>query len=229
MMKLVLFVTVITMNSVHCLTNFREKAELVDRRFDLWVTSSLYAPSVLNCARKCESSGSCLSFQFSSGSAKCRLLDTVVLHRDAGISEVGWKYYVASNRRCRDGFIDGRSVDVCFRWAGFHNLMEGKKKCVEHQSGLIVITSDQENQLFWKFIETLSAVTFPQSSYKYPYVQGHWNGSWILDDGSPLLYTNWDINNPRELEKQPYIKVTESGWRTAVNEKTRPIICSYKL
>ena len=98
MMKLVLFVTVITMNSVHCLTNFREKAELVDRRFDLWVTSSLYAPSVLNCARKCESSGSCLSFQFSSGSAKCRLLDTVVLHRDAGISEVGWKYYVASNR-----------------------------------------------------------------------------------------------------------------------------------
>lgn len=64
--------------------------------------------------------------------------------------------------------------------------------------------------------------------YRRPSLQGFWNGvDWILENGSPLVYTNWDIDQPKKLDTKHYIRLVDGKWRTTIPTIIRPIFCSY--
>lgn len=84
--------------------------------------------------------------------------------------------------------------------------------------------------IFYLLSGTLSNVSLPDVSYKRPIIQGFWDGvDWILDNGSPLVYTNWDIDQPKKVDLKQNIKLENGKWQTSVGSKTRPIFCSYIL
>ncbi|XP_052706142.1 uncharacterized protein LOC128181696 [Crassostrea angulata] len=197
-----------------------------DIRFDLWSIRSLSTRSPLDCSRKCETNGTCLSFQYSSLTGQCRLFNTIFLHQDSGVYNIGWHYYIASNRRCRDSFIDARVLDMCFKFVGFHNLTEGFKKCAKIQSSIISITSAEQNDFLIRLVGTLFNVSL-LLKYKRPFIQGFWDGNdWILDNGTPLVYANWDTGYP-VTKWGRYIKLVNGKWRTTIASMTRSAFCSY--
>ncbi|XP_052706385.1 uncharacterized protein LOC128181872 isoform X2 [Crassostrea angulata] len=198
-------------------------------RFDLWIISSLSARSRLDCSRTCEIHSTCLSFEYTPLTGECRLFDTIFLHQDAGVYEIGWQYYIASNRRCRHPFIDGRDLDICFTFVGFHNLTEAKAKCAAIQSSIISITSDEQQDFLTRLAGTLLNIPFPGTSYTRPFIQGFWDGTdWILDNGTPLVYTNWGTGEPQNTDTNRYIKLRKGKWRTSLDLNIRPVFCSYK-
>nr|XP_034327630.1 uncharacterized protein LOC117689780 [Crassostrea gigas] len=198
-------------------------------RFDLWIISSLSARSRLDCSRTCEIHSTCLSFEYTPLTGECRLFDTIFLHQDAGVYEIGWQYYIASNRRCRHPFIDGRDLDICFTFVGFHNLTEAKAKCAAIQSSIISITSDEQQDFLTRLAGTLLNIPFPGTSYTRPFIQGFWDGTdWILDNGTPLVYTNWETGEPQNTDTNRYIKLRKGKWRTSLDLNIRPVFCSYK-
>lgn len=84
--------------------------------------------------------------------------------------------------------------------------------------------------IFYLISETLSNVPLPDVSYKRPFIQGFWDGvDWILDNGSPLVYTNWDVDQPKKVDVKQNIKLEDGKWQTSIGLKIRPIFCSYIL
>ncbi|XP_052706216.1 uncharacterized protein LOC128181742 [Crassostrea angulata] len=223
--------TVQTLQTVAYLgSSFKILNQMNDIRFDLEIIFSLSTWSPLDCSRKCEANGTCLSFQYLSLTGQCRLFSTIFLHQDAGVYDIGWQYYITSKRRCRDPFVDGRDLDICFMFAGFHNLPEGMEKCAATQSSIISITSTKENVFLIRLAETLTNVSLPDVSYKRPFIQGFWDGvDWILDNGSPLVYTNWDVDQPKKVDVKQNIKLEDGKWQTSIGLKIRPIFCNYIL
>ncbi|XP_019926509.3 uncharacterized protein [Magallana gigas] len=221
--------TVQTLQTVAYLgSSFKILSEMKDIRFDLEIIFSLSTWSPLDCSRKCETHGTCLSFQYSSLSGQCRLFNTIYLYQDAGVYDIGWQYYIASNRRCRKPFIDGRDLDICFTFAGFHYLTEAKAKCATIQSSFISITSAKENEFLTRLVGTLLNIPFPDTSYTRPFIQGFWDGAdWILDNGTPLVYTNWGPDQPKKLHLRKYLKLQDGKWHTMFDSKVRPVFCSY--
>uniref|UniRef100_A0A8W8J1M2 C-type lectin domain-containing protein n=1 Tax=Magallana gigas TaxID=29159 RepID=A0A8W8J1M2_MAGGI len=130
--------------------------------------------------------------------------------------------------RCRKPFIDGRDLDICFTFAGFHNLTEAKAKCATIQSSFISITSAKENEFLTRLVGTLLNIPFPDTSYTRPFIQGFWDGAdWILDNGTPLVYTNWGPDQPKKLHLRKYLKLQDGKWHTMFDSKVRPVFCSY--
>ncbi|XP_052706386.1 uncharacterized protein LOC128181872 isoform X3 [Crassostrea angulata] len=171
---------------------------------------------------------------------------------------------LTKNGRCRHPFIDGRDLDICFTFVGFHNLTEAKAKCAAIQSSIISITSDEQQDFLTRLAETFSNVSlpdpinkrpfiqglwngadwkqpselndstllnipFPGTSYTRPFIQGFWDGTdWILDNGTPLVYTNWGTGEPQNTDTNRYIKLRKGKWRTSLDLNIRPVFCSYK-
>lgn len=96
-MNLRLGLIVVLIAKVICYQGASFVIEMEDIRFDLWIISSLYARSRLDCSKTCEIHGTCLSFQYSPLNGQCRLFNTIFLHQDAGVSDIGWQYYIVSN------------------------------------------------------------------------------------------------------------------------------------
>ncbi|XP_052706629.1 uncharacterized protein LOC128182055 [Crassostrea angulata] len=227
LLKLGLILAPLTLVSTYHGASFVMVIEMNDIRFDQWIISSLSARSRLDCSKTCEIHGTCLSVQFSPLTGQCRLYNTIFLHQHAGVYDIGWQYYIATKRRCRDPFIDGRDLNICFMFAGFHDMTEAKAKCTAIQSSIISITSEQENHFLKRLAGSLSSVSMPNDSYIRPFIQGFWNGiDWILDDGTPLVYTNWANGQP-QITRQ-YIKLSKEGWKTTYFSSIRPVFCSYK-
>lgn len=84
-------------------------------RFDLWIISSLSARSRLDCSRTCEIHSTCLSFEYTPLTGECRLFDTIFLHQDAGVYEIGWQYYIASNSRTKK--MSSGVMDMIFKFS----------------------------------------------------------------------------------------------------------------
>lgn len=209
-------------------SSFKFLSKMDNIRFDLFIVRSLPTWSPLDCSRKCETHGTCLSFQYSSLSGQCRLFNTIFIHQDAGVYDIGWQYYVASNRDCREPFIDGRELDICFMFAGFNNLTEGMKECAAIQSSVISIKTEEQNELLIRLTGTLSNVSLPNDGYKRPFIQGIWNGTdWISDNGTPLVYTNWAIGHPQIDDEKRYIRSINGKWKSTKSSIFRPIFCSY--
>lgn len=78
-------------------SSFKVISEMDNIIFELEIIFSLSTRSLLDCSRKCETNGTCLSFQYSPLIGQCRLFNTIFLHRDAGVYDIGWQYYIASN------------------------------------------------------------------------------------------------------------------------------------
>ncbi|XP_052706143.1 uncharacterized protein LOC128181697 isoform X1 [Crassostrea angulata] len=210
-------------------SSFKFLSDMDNIRFDQFIIRSLTTRSPLDCSRKCEIHGTCLSFQYSHMSGQCRLFNTIFLHQDAGVHDIGWQYYIASNRGCRDPFIDGRDLDICFMFAGFNNLTEGMKECAAIQSNVISITSTEENDFLTRLTGTLSNVSPLNVSYKRPFIQGFWNGTaWILENGTPLVYTNWAKGHPQIDDEKRYIRSIKGKWQSTKSSAIRSIFCSYK-
>lgn len=82
--------------------------------------------------------------------------------------------------------------------------------------------------IFFLLSGTLSNVSLPDVSYKRPIIQGFWDGvDWILDNGSPLVYTNWDLDQPKNIDTKRYIRLIDGKWRTTIPSIIRPVFCSY--
>lgn len=80
---------------------------------------------------------------------------------------------------------------------------------------------------YFLILGSLSSVSMPNDSYIRPFIQGFWNGiDWILDDGTPLVYTKWANGQP-QITRQ-YIKLSKEGWKTTYFSSIRPVFCSYK-
>lgn len=96
-MNLRLGIIVVLIAKVICYQGASFVIKMEDIRFDLWIISSLYARSRLDCSKTCEIHGTCLSFQYSPLNGQCRIFNTIFLHQDAGVSDIGWQYYIVSN------------------------------------------------------------------------------------------------------------------------------------
>uniref|UniRef100_A0A8W8IXQ8 C-type lectin domain-containing protein n=1 Tax=Magallana gigas TaxID=29159 RepID=A0A8W8IXQ8_MAGGI len=130
---------------------------------------------------------------------------------------------------CRDPFINGRDLDICFMFAGFNNLTEGMKECAAIQSNVISITSTEENDFLTRLTGTLSNVSPLNVSYKRPFIQGFWNGTaWILENRTPLVYTNWAKGHPQIDDEKRYIRSIKGKWQSTKSSAIRSIFCSYK-
>nr|XP_019926499.2 uncharacterized protein LOC105337041 [Crassostrea gigas] len=209
-------------------SSFKVSSDMDNIRFDMFIIRSLSTWSPLDCSRKCEIHNTCLSFQYSHLSGQCRLFNTIYLHQDAGVYDIGWQYYITSNRRCRHPFIDGRDLDICFTFVGFHYLTEAMEECAAMQSNIISITSAEENKFLTRLVGSLSNVSLPDISYTRPFIQGFWDGTdWIFDNGTPLVYTNWGANQPKKLHLRKYLKFLAGKWRTTTGFIVRPVFCSY--
>ncbi|XP_062566473.1 uncharacterized protein LOC134228795 [Saccostrea cucullata] len=145
----------------------------------------------------------------------------------------GWNYFVRTGGRCREGFSDARTVDICFRFVGYHNLLKGRKECSSRKSSIIAIRSDEERDLLERLMFSLfeSSSKSPQNK---PYIQGHWNGSdWVLDDGKPLEYTiQWiprtDLSHVMYNDNLRYFPSRDKiGFCSGV--LSRPIFCAYDI
>lgn len=63
--------------------------------------------------------------------------------------------------------------------------------------------------------------------YKRSFIQGFWDGNdWIFDNGTPLVYANWDTGYP-VTKWGRYIKLVNGKWRTTIASMTRSVFCSY--
>ena len=85
---------------------------------------------------------------------------------------------------------------------------------------------------FTNFTDTLKNETFPGNNYYAPYIQGKYDKvdlTWKLDTGTPLTYTNWDNQEPSNVNNRRKIKFIEKKWLTSYYYMKRPIICSYRL
>lgn len=98
MLRVVLIMAPVTLQVV-CYqgSSFVMISEMKNNRFDLEIIFSLSARSRLDCSTTCETHGTCLSFQYSSLNGQCRLFNTIFLHQDSGVHDIGWHYYIASN------------------------------------------------------------------------------------------------------------------------------------
>lgn len=84
--------------------------------------------------------------------------------------------------------------------------------------------------VFFFILGTLLNIPFPDTSYTRPFIQGFWDGTdWILDNGTPLVYTNWETGEPQNTDTNRYIRLRKGKWRTSIDLNIRPVFCSYKL
>lgn len=120
--------TVQTLQTVAYLgSSFKILSEMKDIRFDLEIIFSLSTWSPLDCSRKCEIHNTCLSFQYSHLSGQCRLFNTIYLHQDAGVYDIGWQYYITSKRMwhiiiIRDIMSNNRLKEIMYL---FYCLVQG--------------------------------------------------------------------------------------------------------
>ncbi|XP_052705639.1 uncharacterized protein LOC128181317 isoform X2 [Crassostrea angulata] len=183
-------------------SSFKVFSDMDNIIFDMFIIRSLSTWSPLDCSRKCETHGTCLSFQYSHLSGQCRLFNTIYLHQDAGVYDIGWQYYITSNK--------------------------AMEECAAMQSNIISITSAEENKFLTRLVGSLSNVSLPDISYTRPFIQGFWDGTdWIFDNGTPLVYTNWGANQPKKLHLRKYLKLQAGKWRTTTGFIVRPVFCSY--
>lgn len=86
-----------------------------------------------------------------------------------------------------------------------------------------------ETQFVVFILGSLSNVSLPDISYTRPFIQGFWDGTdWILDNGTPLVYTNWETGEPQNTDTNRYIRLRKEKWRTSIDLNIRPVFCSYK-
>lgn len=77
-------------------SSFKVFSDMDNIIFDMFIIRSLSTWSPLDCSRKCEIHNTCLSFQYSHLSGQCRLFNTIYLHQDGGVYDIGWQYYITS-------------------------------------------------------------------------------------------------------------------------------------
>lgn len=86
-----------------------------------------------------------------------------------------------------------------------------------------------ELKFFFCILGTLSNVSPLNVSYKRPFIQGFWNGTaWILENGTPLVYTNWAKGHPQIDDEKRYIRSIKGKWQSTKSSAIRSIFCSYK-
>lgn len=72
-------------------------------------------------------------------------------------------------------------------------------------------------------------ISVPANSYRRPFIQGFWDGvDWILDNGNPLVYTNWASGQPEIANNKRFIKFRNGEWKTSIASNIRPVFCSYQ-
>lgn len=83
--------------------------------------------------------------------------------------------------------------------------------------------------VFW-FSGTFLYVALPDSSYMRPCIRGFWGEkNWILDNGTPLVYTLWAIGQPKINTDKRYIKFVEGKWKTTISSAIKYVFCIYNV
>lgn len=71
-------------------------------------------------------------------------------------------------------------------------------------------------------------ISLPDNTYRRPFIQGFWDGNdWVLDNGNPLVYTNWASGQPEIVNNKRYLKFSNGEWKTSMASNIRPVFCSY--
>lgn len=113
-------------------------------------------------------------------------------------------------------------------FAGFHNLTEGMEECAAIQSKIISITSAEQSEFLNRLAGIFTHISLPDNSHRRPFIQGFWDGNdWVLDNGNPLVYTNWASGQPEIVNNKRYLKFSNGEWKTSMASNIRPVFCSY--
>lgn len=67
-------------------------------------------------------------------------------------------------------------------------------------------------------------ISLPDNSHRRPFIQGFWDGNdWVLDNGNPLVYTNWASGQPEIVNNKRYLKFSNGEWKTSMASNIRPV------